>query len=37
MQEIANIYQQDKQLLLATNYKLIELNDEQSIENAINW
>ncbi|HFC29936.1 MAG TPA: polynucleotide kinase-phosphatase, partial [Oceanospirillales bacterium] len=37
MQEIAKICEQDKQLLLITNYQVIELADEKSIENAINW
>jgi len=37
MQEIAKICQQDKQLLLATDYKVIELTDGKSIDDAISW
>jgi len=37
MQEIAKICEQDKQLLLATDYQIIELADKKSIESAINW
>ena len=37
MQEIAEICEHDTQLLLATNYQVVELNDEKSIEIVINW